>query len=230
MSKDPQEKREEARKSVGLLIRVKYTEVEQFVEHFATNISAGGIFIQSRKTYPVGTTLRFEIRLKSGEAVLRGKGQVVWLREAVPAGDKPVVPGMGVRFQYLHDGSKKIVKRMLDVRQQGASADRPKEGKDSGGGLDLGMDMDMDIQAPVEDRGPSIEVSPELHAEQVDPRDLDAGIEVTEDPSVTKASIWGRPIPVAPWCVTIDPKLYHPARGTGQSPPLWPMTKRANSK
>ncbi|MBW2703378.1 MAG: TIGR02266 family protein [Deltaproteobacteria bacterium] len=184
MTEDSKEKREEARKAVGLLIRVKYTEVDQFVDHFATNISAGGIFIQSRKTYPVGTTLRFEIRLKSGEAVLRGKGQVVWLREAVPASDKPVVPGMGVRFQQLDDDSKKIVKRMLKVRRQGTAAERSKV-KGSDGGLDLGMDMD--IQAPVEDRGPSIEVSPELHAEQVDPSALDAGIEVTEDPSVTKA-------------------------------------------
>ena len=51
----PNEKRGGGRTPVGLLVRLQYGTVDEFVASFAVNISRGGIFIRSRDPKPVGT-------------------------------------------------------------------------------------------------------------------------------------------------------------------------------
>jgi molecular chaperone DnaK len=109
---DGEERRDHPRAFVGLLVRVSYGDVDEFVEHYASNISEGGVFIQSRKLYPAGTLVRFEIKLKTGETVLDGKGVVVWCREP----EQSQSPGMGVRFLELGEDAKRLVRRMVQLR------------------------------------------------------------------------------------------------------------------
>jgi molecular chaperone DnaK len=116
-----QERRDQRRVYVGLLVRVKSRNVDEFVEYYATNISTGGIFIQSRNVYPEGTFLKFEVQLKTGKPVLRGRGVVAWTREPTVAGGKPRVPGMGVRFVALAPGSEDLVRKIVQLRSQVAT-------------------------------------------------------------------------------------------------------------
>jgi uncharacterized protein (TIGR02266 family) len=99
------------RKAVGLLVKLKHTDVGSFVEEFAVNISPGGMFIRSREPQPVGTPVKFEVRIADGQRVLRGSAVVRWVR---PPEDLSGPPGMGIQFTELEPASQALVDRMLE--------------------------------------------------------------------------------------------------------------------
>ncbi|HOX41994.1 MAG TPA: TIGR02266 family protein [Myxococcota bacterium] len=115
---DGDERREHPRAFVGLLVRVGYGDVDEFVERYASNISEGGLFIQSREPFPAETLVRFEVKLRTGETVLEGKGVVVWSRTP----DQTPSPGMGIRFLELGEDARRLVRRMVQLRNSQASA------------------------------------------------------------------------------------------------------------
>jgi len=183
-------RRDDSRVPVNLLVRVKYEQVDEFIDHFATNISRGGIFLQSRKPYPKGTVLRFEMQLKGGQTVLKGKGEVAWAR--LPAGEgKPKVPGMGVKFVKLDDPSKALVRKIVEIKEgrkksadakaqpaakpaARASARRPQADTEekSAGDLD---GLDVSVEMPPEPLRPTVEVSSDLEVETSETAQSPAG-------------------------------------------------------
>ena len=116
MSPGDEDRRMTNRVPVNLLVRVKYQSVRDFMEHFATNISRGGMFLQSRKPYPRGTSITFELRLKNDKVVLKGEGQVAWTREPETT-RPPKSPGMGVKFVRLDDASRQLVDKIVKLRE-----------------------------------------------------------------------------------------------------------------
>mgnify|MGYP000517634058 CR=1 FL=1 len=58
--------RSNARKAVGLLVKLSYTGVDEFAQRYATNLSDGGMFIRSRDPKPVGTELKFRVEQTAG--------------------------------------------------------------------------------------------------------------------------------------------------------------------
>jgi len=64
------------------------------------NISIGGMFVEGENPRPVGTLVRFELRLDTGEPI-KGVGEVVWIR---PHSQGPEAPsGMGIQFGHLEE-------------------------------------------------------------------------------------------------------------------------------
>ena len=102
--------RSNSRKAVGLLVKLKYSGVDEFAERYATNLSDGGMFIRSREPKPVGTELKFRVEIANGERVLQGTGVVRWVRSP---DDPSGAPGMGVQFETLDEASRALVDRML---------------------------------------------------------------------------------------------------------------------
>ena len=103
-------------------IKLKYPDVETFIQKYAVNISRGGIFIATRTPKPVGTSLKFEFLLAAGESglsIIRGEGQVLWTREFDPT-QPGKAHGMGVKFTRLDGESQAIVDRALAFRAQQA--------------------------------------------------------------------------------------------------------------
>jgi uncharacterized protein (TIGR02266 family) len=98
------------RKAVGLLVKLKHADIGSFVEEFAVNISPGGMFIRSREPQPVGTPVKFEVRIAEGVRVMRGSAVVRWVR---PPEDLSGPPGMGIQFTELDPASQALVERML---------------------------------------------------------------------------------------------------------------------
>ncbi len=101
-------------------IKLKYPDVETFIQKYAVNISRGGIFIATKTPKPVGTALRFEFLLANsdvGQSIIRGEGQVQWTREFDPQQPNKA-HGMGVRFLRLDEESQAIVDRALAWRAQ----------------------------------------------------------------------------------------------------------------
>src|SRR5690349_5128981 len=100
-------------------IKLKYADLETFIQKYAVNISRGGIFIATKAPKPVGTPLKFEFLLSLSEtqtmSIIRGEGQVQWTREFDP--QQPTkAHGMGVRFVKLDEESQAVVDRALAWR------------------------------------------------------------------------------------------------------------------
>jgi molecular chaperone DnaK len=115
---DPGDKRGGDRTPVGLLVRLSYGSVDEFVDRFATNLSRGGVFIRTRSPKPPGTQVAFELKLANGETVVKGLGTVLWSRQEDPHSNPPVAPGMGVQFTDLDDASRALIERVMDHREK----------------------------------------------------------------------------------------------------------------
>src|SRR5438132_635447 len=89
-------------------IKLKYPDVETFIQKYSVNISRGGIFIATRTPKPVGTMVRFEFQIATAMPVIRGEGQVIWVKDFDPEQPKRV-HGMGVRFTRLDSESRALV-------------------------------------------------------------------------------------------------------------------------
>ncbi|ATB43704.1 molecular chaperone DnaK [Cystobacter fuscus] len=121
-----QGRRTSERKAVGLLVKLKHTSVVSFVQEYAVNISPGGMFIRSREPQPVGTPVRFEVRIADGQRMLKGSAVVRWSR---PVEDVTGPAGMGIQFTELDEASQALVDRMLQVKNAAAQAGAPAPGR-----------------------------------------------------------------------------------------------------
>ena len=63
----------------GITLRIKFKSesVEQFIAHYGTDVSPGGIFIRTREPLGVGTNLRFEFTLADAQPLLIGQDTMV---------------------------------------------------------------------------------------------------------------------------------------------------------
>jgi molecular chaperone DnaK len=114
-----QGRRTSERKAVGLLVKLKHTSISSFIQEYAVNISPGGMFIRSREPQPVGTPVRFEVRIADGQRMLKGSAVVRWSR---PADDVTGPAGMGIQFTELDESSQTLVDRMLQLRNERLSS------------------------------------------------------------------------------------------------------------
>ena len=83
---------------IAVDVEVTMTSEHNFYTGFTEDISAGGLFISSHETLPIGTELPFS--LKRGRGVVSCPGVVPWVREPSPYLDG-VPPGMGVQFDDI---------------------------------------------------------------------------------------------------------------------------------
>jgi uncharacterized protein (TIGR02266 family) len=77
-------------------IPVAYRSVGSFLTDWATNISKGGLFINTRKPLPVGTDVRILIQLPGAAFPHELEGRVTRVTEYDNHAN--MVPGMGVEF------------------------------------------------------------------------------------------------------------------------------------
>lgn len=99
-------------------IRLRYPDLDSFVERFAPNVTRGGLFLASRNVQAVGEVIDFEIQLVSGEIALAGRGKVTWVKEYNPA--EPNRPfGMGVQFVEIVGQSRAVLARILRAKAAG---------------------------------------------------------------------------------------------------------------
>jgi len=103
------------RSPLSIHVRLCYSDLETFVSGFASNISTSGMFIQSRTPPDVGSPLRFELSLSGGTTVVRGEGEVVWIKDFDERSPKEPY-GVGVRFTQLDEASRVIVDRVVATK------------------------------------------------------------------------------------------------------------------
>ena len=88
------------RKAVNLTVKLAHKGVDEFVEKYATNISAGGLFVRTREPQPLGTVVNFKIEIANSQRMLQGSAIVKWIRGPT---DPDGPPGMGLEFKELDD-------------------------------------------------------------------------------------------------------------------------------
>ncbi len=116
---------EPPRQPVVLRIKVRYATADAFVERFAPYVARAGLFLRSKQPKPVGTEVRFELRLANDQPVLVGMGVVRWAREVDP--DKPYTPpGMAIEFTRVTKESRGVIFKMLELRRALGMADGPR--------------------------------------------------------------------------------------------------------
>lgn len=102
-------RRRHPRANIALLVQYRFNTLEDFLAEYATNLSPGGMFIQTDAASPVGSTLHLQFSLKDGSRLIDGIVRVV---RVVPHGTPQGPAGMGVEFLELEDETKRVLERI----------------------------------------------------------------------------------------------------------------------
>ena len=81
------------------------------IEH-TTNISRGGIFIETEHPLPVGAQLAIQFDAEGSEGAIELEGEVMWVNAWRTDGENPN-PGMGIRFTNLSDGDRETISSIV---------------------------------------------------------------------------------------------------------------------
>jgi uncharacterized protein (TIGR02266 family) len=113
--KQPDNKRRAAR--LHHEIPVAYRSVGSFLTDWATNISRGGLFINTRKPLPVGTAVKILVQLPGASFPFQLSGRITRITEYDNRAN--MVPGMGVEFTDVNDAQKREIEAFVDrLRKQ----------------------------------------------------------------------------------------------------------------
>jgi uncharacterized protein (TIGR02266 family) len=86
-----------------------------FYVGFVENMSVGGVFIATHVLKAVGDVFELAVHLPNSDAVVKGVGEVRWIREYSERSNVP--PGMGVRFIQLEAGCQQTIEAFLARRE-----------------------------------------------------------------------------------------------------------------
>ncbi|HVT60941.1 MAG TPA: TIGR02266 family protein [Thermoanaerobaculia bacterium] len=104
--------RDSRRAPIAHSIQLKFERFSGFINEYVANISPGGIFIRTETPEPQGQLLEFEFRLGDGYELIKGRGEVAWVRTGGEGPNRPA--GMGIRFLALSPGSKELIHKIVD--------------------------------------------------------------------------------------------------------------------
>ena len=93
-------------------IRISFRDVSDFFKTYSSNIGAGGLFVKTTKTLPVGTLLDLEFNLPEISRIMRTKSKVVWTRSEDESTEK-APPGIGVEFIQMDPEDKRFLKNYV---------------------------------------------------------------------------------------------------------------------
>ena len=92
-------------------ITLSYDWFGEFETQLTENLSADGMFIRSSKPYPPGTIFDFQLLLRDDFTLVKGRGEVVWIRER--EGSPKLPAGMGTRFVHIDDAGRDVIHRVV---------------------------------------------------------------------------------------------------------------------
>lgn len=93
-------------------IPVAYRSVGSFLTDWATNISQGGLFINTRKPLSVGTDVKILIQLPGASFPFQLQGRVTRVTEFDNSAN--MVPGMGVEFTDIDDSKRREIEKFVE--------------------------------------------------------------------------------------------------------------------
>lgn len=103
---------ESTRIPIDSSIELRFDHLSGFEQHYAANISMGGMFIRTGDLHPPGTQFDFRFELEDGQPLIQGTAEVLWRRAEDRGKTRP--SGIGARFLSLDLESKYVIYRMVD--------------------------------------------------------------------------------------------------------------------
>lgn len=102
---------------VALRIKLRYDSAEALAERFAPHVGRSGLFLPTRVLQPIGTEIKFELRLANDQPVLRGLGRVRSVKEPDP--EHPTAAyGLGLELMRVTPESRELILKLLARRRQ----------------------------------------------------------------------------------------------------------------
>ena len=96
---------------VPIRVRVEYETLEDFLDDYSSNLSLGGMFVQTGQPLAIGTRFRLRFRLPDREKAIETYAVVRWVHDD----DTPSAEGrgMGIQFDDLSPKDQKSIKNWL---------------------------------------------------------------------------------------------------------------------
>ena len=111
------ERRLDERASMALSVTIQVDAFEEPRSGITADVSESGMFVETFRPEPIGSLIKFELQLSEAGAVVRGVGEVVWIRLRDQGPRSPA--GMGIRFGHLSDRARLALKGLLLQEKQG---------------------------------------------------------------------------------------------------------------
>jgi len=107
---DVKEKRKHRR--VPFVSKVSYILADNVQYYYSQDLSVGGMFLETKKPFPVGAKLELDFPLPETDSRIRVRGQVVRVTKPNPA-HYNLVPGMGIVFIEVNPDTYAMLEEFL---------------------------------------------------------------------------------------------------------------------
>ena len=107
---------------VVLRIKLRYDDIDAMVQRFAPNVGRSGLFLPTRSLQPIGTEVKFELRLANDQPVLVGLGRVKSARAPDPANPRAAF-GIAIELMRVTREGREVIIRMIERRRALGLAD-----------------------------------------------------------------------------------------------------------
>jgi type IV pilus assembly protein PilZ len=94
-------------------LEVDYRCEDTFLFAYITDISAMGIFVQTRSPEPPGTRLNLRFTVASLDHAFELEGEVIWINAYRPGDRDNLNPGMGIRFVDLQAADRERLTELV---------------------------------------------------------------------------------------------------------------------
>src|SRR6185312_13585016 len=101
---------------VVLRIKLRYDDLDAMVQRFAPNVGKSGLFLPTKSIQPIGTEIKFELRLANDTPVLVGLGKVKAVRAQDPANPRASF-GMAIELMRVTREGREVIIRMIERRR-----------------------------------------------------------------------------------------------------------------
>src|SRR5258706_5812936 len=101
---------------VVLRIKLRYDDIETMVQRFAVNIGRSGLFLPTKSIQPIGTEIKFELRIANDTPVLVGLGRVKSSRAPDPTNPRAAF-GMAIELLRVTREGREVIIRMIERRR-----------------------------------------------------------------------------------------------------------------
>lgn len=100
------ERRKDTR--LDVTIKVDYSTKGMFVSNYVTNLSKGGVFIQTDDPLPIQSQINLTFTLPELNITIEAKGKVTWTYD-IKKGTSAIISGMGIKFTDLTAEHKALI-------------------------------------------------------------------------------------------------------------------------
>jgi hypothetical protein len=107
---------------VVLRIKLRYEDIDAMVQRFAPNVGKSGLFLPTKSIQPLGTEVKFELRLANDTPALIGIGKVKHVKPPDPANPKAAF-GMAIELMRVSREGREVIIRMIERRRAMGLAD-----------------------------------------------------------------------------------------------------------